>query len=95
MGIYASWAIGCFALCHTFSRLLQEFLAGPVLVAVQHALVMLSWSCRSNDYLLAIGHVSPHDQGNLLFPHLLDRNLEGIRLTLKINKHRRIHAVPS
>jgi hypothetical protein len=94
MGIYASWVIDCFVSCQFLSRLLQQFLAGPVLIAVPRALMKVSRGRLSKRYLLAIGHVSPHDQRNLLLPHLLNRNLKGVGLALKINKHRRIHAIP-
>lgn len=94
MGIYASSVIGCFVSCQFLSRLLKQFLAGPVLVAVPRVLIKVSRGRLSNHYLLAIGHVSPHDQRDLFLPHLLNRNLKGVGLALKINKYRRIHAIP-
>ena len=45
--------------------------------------------------LLAIRHVSSHNQRNLLLSKLLDGNLKRVRLALQVHQHRRIHAVPA
>lgn len=43
--------------------------------------------------VLSIGHVSPHNQGNLLLPQLLDGYLKWVGLSLEVDKNRGIHAM--
>ena len=41
----------------------------------------------------SIWHVSPNNKGYLLFSQFLNRNLKRVRLSLQINKYRRIHTI--
>jgi hypothetical protein len=45
----------------------------------------------SEKHLQAIGQVASHDQRDLLFPQLLDGNLQRIGLALDVYEHGRIH----
>lgn len=78
----------------SLSPLLQQLFASPVLIAVGASVGLVGPKPSSLLWfnLLAIREVSSHDQRDLLLSHLLDGDLEGIRLTLEIDQHWRIHA---
>lgn len=47
---------------------------------------------ETQEHLLSVWQVSSHDQRNLLLVQFFDSNLQGIRFSFKINKHRSVHA---
>lgn len=70
---------------------LEQFFACPVLVPRRESDQASNLSTPENS-LPSIGQISPHNQRDLFLVKFLDRNLERIRFTLKIHKHRSIHA---